>query len=288
MNRQGSAYIHAAIAVFLWSTVASVFKISLRHLDVPNLLFYSSIASTTVLFILLLFRGKLRLLRVQERRDFMRSAILGFLNPFSYYLILFKAYDLLPAQIAQPLNFTWAVMLVLLSIVILTQRIGIRSILGIAISYFGAFVIATRGDVSGLRFSNPTGVALAVGSAVIWSLFWIYNVKDTRDDVVKMFMNFAAGLIFISGALTATSSWMRPTFEGLTGAVYVGLFEMGVTYVLWLKALKLSRTTAQVSNLIYLAPFLSLILIHYLVGETIYLSTIVGLIFIVSGILFQK
>jgi drug/metabolite transporter (DMT)-like permease len=288
MSHQRSAYIYASIAVFFWSTVASAFKISLRHLDVPNLLFYSSIASTIVLFSILLAQGKLRLLTAQGGRDFLRSMILGFLNPFTYYLILFKAYDLLPAQEAQPLNFTWAIMLVLLSIVILKQRIGFGSILGILISYFGAFVIATRGDISGLRFSNPTGVALAVGSAVIWSLFWIYNVKDERDDVVKMFMNFAIGLLFVSIILIVTSRVVQPTIQGLTGAVYVGLFEMGVTFVLWLKALKLSRTTAQVSNLIYLAPFLSLVLIHYLVGETIRLSTIVGLVIIVSGILIQQ
>ncbi len=288
MSHQRSAYIYASIAVFFWSTVASAFKISLRHLDVPNLLFYSSIASTIVLFSILLAQGKLRLLTAQGGRDFLRSMILGFLNPFTYYLILFKAYDLLPAQEAQPLNFTWAIVLVLLSIVILKQRIGFGSILGILISYFGAFVIATRGDISGLRFSNPTGVALAVGSAVIWSLFWIYNVKDERDDVVKMFMNFGIGLLFVSIILIVTSRVVQPTIQGLTGAVYVGLFEMGVTFVLWLKALKLSRTTAQVSNLIYLAPFLSLVLIHYLVGETIRLSTIVGLVFIVSGILIQQ
>ena len=31
----------------------------------------------------------------------------GFLNPFLYYIILFKAYSLLPAQEALSLNYTW-------------------------------------------------------------------------------------------------------------------------------------------------------------------------------------
>ena len=42
---------------------------------------------------------------------------------------------------------------------------------------------------------------------------------------------------------------------------------MGVTFVLWMRALSLSRTTAQVSNLVYLAPFLSLVLINVIVGR---------------------
>ena len=76
-----------------------------------------------------------------------------------------------------------------------------------------------------------------------------------------------------------------PPVEGLIGAGYVGIFEMGLTFYFWLKALKLSETTAKVSILIYIMPFISLILIHFVVGETILLSSIAGLILIVSGIL---
>jgi drug/metabolite transporter (DMT)-like permease len=63
---------------------------------------------------------------------------------------------------------------------------------------------------------------------------------------------------------------------------------MGVTFTLWMMALKLSSTTAKVSNLIYLSPFISLILIHFFVGEVILLSTIIGLGLIVGGIVLQQ
>ncbi|NJK98814.1 MAG: EamA family transporter, partial [Bacteroidales bacterium] len=49
--------------------------------------------------------------------------MLGFLNPLLYYLVLFKAYSLLPAQIAQPLNYTWPLILVILSIIFLSKNI---------------------------------------------------------------------------------------------------------------------------------------------------------------------
>jgi drug/metabolite transporter (DMT)-like permease len=79
-----------------------------------------------------------------------------------------------------------------------------------------------------------------------------------------------------------------PGLKGILGAVYIGLFEMGVTFLLWLKALKLSKTTAHVANLIYLTPFLSLLVISIAVGEKILLSTVIGLVFIVGGIILQK
>jgi drug/metabolite transporter (DMT)-like permease len=289
MQKQKEAYIYASIAVFFWSTVASVFKISLRYFDVLQLLFYSTLTSVIVLFIVLCFQKKLSLLKALRKRDYVSSMILGFLNPFIYYIVLFKAYSLLPAQEAQPLNFTWSIMLVLLSIPLLRQSINIGSLLGILISYFGAFIIATRGDVSGFHFTNPAGVLLALGSALIWALFWIYNIRDKRDEVVKLFLNFSFGLIFISITVASSlSSTFTPNGFGIAGSVYVGIFEMGITFAIWLKALKLSRTTAQVSNLIYLAPFLSLVLIHYFVGETIFISSVIGLTFIVAGILIQN
>ena len=72
------------------------------------------------------------------------------------------------------------------------------------------------------------------------------------------------------------------------GVVYVGLFEMGITCAIWLKALKSPGRAAQVSNFIYLVPFLSLTEIHFIAGEKILLSTMVGLIFIISGTMLEQ
>jgi drug/metabolite transporter (DMT)-like permease len=175
-----------------------------------------------------------------------------------------------------------------LSIIILGQKIGARSILALFIGFIGVLIISTRGDILGLRFTNVIGVALALGSAVIWSLFWIYNVKDRRDETLKLFLNFSFGFMFILVATLIFSNVIVADINGILGSVYVGMFEMGITFVLWLKALSLSETTAKVSSLIYLVPFLSLVIIHFTVGEDILVSTIVGLVFIVAGIIIQQ
>ncbi len=101
-------------------------------------------------------------------------------------------------------------------------------------------------------------------------------------------MNFAFGTPVILIVSLFTAPQWTSVVRGLLGSVYIGLFEMGITYILWLKALSMSRTTAQVGNLIYLSPFLSLIIIQLVVGEQIAVSTILGLILIVSGIALQK
>jgi len=288
MVDQKKAYAYAIIVVLIWSTVASAFKISLRYLNYLQLLFYASLISLLILFIILIFQNKLSLLKTYSKKDYLHSAILGLLNPFLYYIVLFKAYSLLSAQQAVSLNYTWAIQIVLLSVPLLKQKIGFKSVLAIIISYVGVLIISTQGDILALRVTNLYGVLLALGSAVIWALFWIYNIKDKRDEVVKLFLNFLFGFIFILIAIVFSKRLIIPKIPGFTSAVYIGLFEMGITFVLWLKALKLSKTTAQVSNLIYLTPFLSLLIINIMIGEKILISTIIGLILIVMGIVMQQ
>lgn len=288
MHRQTKAYIYTGATILIWATVASAFKISLRYLNHLQLLFFASLFSLIIFFIILLSSKRLSLLRNSSKKDLFRSALLGFLNPFLYYLVLFKAYSLLPAQEAQPLNQTWAIVLSIMSIILLRQRITLLNISALFISFLGVIIVSTHGDIANLRFTDTLGVVLALGSAVIWALFWIYNVKDRRDVIAKLFLNFAFGVFFIFILLLITDNLSLPGMPGWIGAAYVGAFEMGITFVLWLRALNLSKTTAQVSNMIYLVPFLSLMVIHFTIGEKILSSTFIGLVFIVAGIILQR
>jgi len=288
MGKQKRAYLYASVAVLFWSTIASAFKISFRYIHILPLLFYASIVASIFLFLYLLSLKKLNLLKALSKKDYLHSALLGLLNPFLYYVILVNAYSILKAQEALTLNFIWPVMLVLLSIPLLHQRIRLRSILAIIISFIGVFIIATGGDILGFRFTSTAGVLLAVSSAGIWALFWIYNVKDKRDEAVRLFLNFTFGSAYIFLSMLLFAKVEIPNLTGFLGAAYIGLFEMGITFLVWLKALNLSRTTANIANLVYLAPFLSLVVISFAVGEKILFSTIIGLILIIGGIILQK
>ena len=283
-----TAYLYAMIAVLFWSTAACAFKLSLRYIDVLGLLLIASATSTLALLAHLLVTGRLPLLIKFKKRDYLISAGLGFLNPFLYYVVLLKAYSLLLAQEAQPLNFVWPLTLVLLSIPLLGQRIKLASIIAILVSFSGVVVIGTRGDVLGFRFSHPTGVALALSTTVVWSLYWIYNTKDTREETIRLFVNFAFASVPIFLVWLCFGSVASPSLPGLIGGIYIGLFEMGLAFLAWLKALRGAKTTAHVVSLIYLVPFLSLVLIALVLGETILPSTLVGLVLIIAGIILQK
>lgn len=284
MTQQNRATLYALATVLLWSTVASAFKLSLRHLEPPQLLLWASLASVVTLGGLLAVQGRLGVLFTYTRAQYRRSLLLGLLNPAAYYLVLFEAYDRLPAQVAQPLNYTWAITLALLSVPLLGQRLRLGDVAGGLVGYAGVVVISTRGDLLGLGFADPVGVGLALGSTVLWSLYWIGNTRDHRDPAAGLFLNFLFGLPFVLAWCALFSEVRLPGLPGLLGAAYVGAFEMGIAFVLWLQALRLAENTARVGNLVFLSPFLSLVFIRTLVGEEILPSTFAGLALIVAGL----
>lgn len=287
-KNQSKAYVFALLAVLLWSTVASAFKLTLAHLNALQLLLSASFFSLCVFSLAMIYQKKFPLLLTYSKKTYMQLALLGLINPFSYYLILFRAYELLPAQEAQPINYTWALTLTYLSVFILKQKISLYDGIAGILCYCGVLIISTHGDLWNVSFSSPKGVFLALFSTVLWSLYWIYTTKLHIDPLVGLFVNFLFGVpaIFIYALLT--SDPLVFDLYGVLGSLYIGVFEMGITFILWLQAMRLSTNTAKIANLIFISPFLSLLFISLLVGETILFSTFMGLVLIILGLLIQQ
>lgn len=287
LKDQRRATLFGLGAVAAWSTVATAFKLALKTLDVYQLLLVAVAVSLLSLTGVLAWQRRLGELAATPPRDRLRALGLGALNPFIYYLVLFVAYDRLPAQVAQPINFTWALTLSWLSIPLLGQKPRARDLWAGVVCYAGVFLIATGGSVAGFRTADPLGVGLALFTTVLWALYWIANTRSRLDPVVGLWWNFAGGLPLILVATLVMSDLHLDT-GGLLVATYVGAFEMGFTFVMWLTALRLAEVTARVANLIFLAPFLSLLLIHLVLGEHVRAATFGGLVLIVGGLMWQS
>lgn len=288
MNSERKAYLFAGLAVFFWSTVATAFKIALRELDHIQLIFYASGVAVIWLFLVLLVQKKVGKILQQTPRQWVKSLLTGAFNPVLYYLVLFKAYSLLPAQVAQPLNMIWPITLALLSVPFLHQKISWISLLALLVSFTGVLFISSQGGWNGFKNTNATGVFLALSSSVLWSLYWIFNVLDKRDPVLKLFLNFLFGFLFLIPVVHFFSDFRIHVGAGFYAMLYVGIFEVGLTYVLWLTAMNLTSSNAKIGNLVFFAPFLSLVFIHFLLNETIFITTFIGLLFIVGGVLMQQ
>jgi drug/metabolite transporter (DMT)-like permease len=290
LKKETLALSYGLTAVLLWSTVASAFKIGLGLTSVILLLTGASFFSLLVLAGVLLFRKEFSAAIYSLWRNRHASIKLGMLNPVLYYLILFEAYDRLPAQIAQPINYTWAIVLGLLAVPFLGRKVSRWDILGMFVAYGGVFLISVAGK--GLPGGvDSIGVVLALLSTLVWAAYWLFSVKDERPPILALFQNFfyALPVLLIIAYLTVTSlSSIDLSFNVLASMAYIGLFEMGFTFILWQAALQTTEYTSRISSLIFLSPFVSLFIINQLLGEPLQSLTFVGLGVIVVGLALQR
>ena len=273
--------IFLAVAVVLcWSTVATGFKLALQHLSVPQLLFASTLVSFLFFALVACFTG----IRKLNWKTIGRGVILGLINPFSYYLVLFAAYERLPAQIAQPLNYTHAIVTALLAIPLLKQRPTPRIWLGLIIGYLGVVILVTQGSFTDFSFDR-LGVTLALGSALLWGAYWVLTVRYAEDAVTLLLLAFATAMPCAAAFCLLFDSLPAFNLVNLGFALWLGVAEMGLAFLLWQRALKTATQVSLITPIAYLSPGLSLFFIHYILGEKVPLVTIFGLATLMAGIL---
>lgn len=280
MNSERQAVLLALGAVGLWSTVATGFKLGLSVMEPAQLLFAGSLISAIVFIIAALPSGwPRRHLHLKE------AALFGAINPLLYYLVLFEAYQRLPAQIAQPLNYTWAITLALLAIPLLGQRLSLRAGAGILLSYAGVLVLLSRGRFDAMPDLDWIGVALALFSTLLWAGYWLLNARSRTPAAAFMASSFVLATPVLGLYCLAGPGLPPLNPQTLMYGAWVGLIEMGITFLLWQRALRLTRHAGRIGQLIFLSPFLSLLLIDAVLEEAVHPASWVGLAVIVAGLL---
>ncbi|MGQ9818341.1 MAG: DMT family transporter [Candidatus Kapaibacteriales bacterium] len=287
MDQHSKSILFGLCAVVCWSTVAAAFKIALKSVDYLNLLFYTSLFTFLFYSITVFSTKRVKNILQIAKKDFLLSFLMAFLNPFLYYLVLFKSYSLLKAQEALSLNYTWAIILTLLISIFQKKKIRLLSYLSLLISFLGVLVILSKGKILTLQPSNSLGAFLAISSAFIWGCFWLLNSISKIDVITRMFYNFFFGTVFILLFHLLSGSLKFFPLTAFLPILYISFFEMGITFIVWNKALVITKNPAIINNSIYLSPLISIYFINIVLKEKIELSTFIGLILILAGILFQ-
>ena len=217
-------------------------------------------------------------------RQYIYAAALGCLNPFAYYIVLFEAYGRLPAHVAQPLNYTWAIVLALLAIPILKQRMSINTFIGITVSYAGIVCLITKGNWELEMGFNSLGIVLALGSSVLWATYWLVQARLKLPSVTIFLTGFGFAIPFLGLYCYFTVGLPSLTYSNVGYGLWIGLVEMGVTFLIWQRALAITLHAARVGQLIFLSPFCSFMLIYLVLGESIHISAIAALAMIIAGV----
>lgn len=289
MSDEAKAEASAGLAVLSWATVATAFKVALRYLTHFELLLVASSTSLLLFAFIMTFQHRWKVLAKTGLRDIGYFALLGLLNPVLYYWVLFKSYSLLPAQIAQPINYMWPVLLTVLLAIFTHRPIPGYKYIGLAASLCGVVLISAGSGKIGHFHISGAGISFAALSAVLWAVYWMVSNRKKKhtDTVVSLFLCFLSGTVylFVMAAFTGVHA-LTPT--GLLSGMYVGCFEMGIPFVAFGYAIRKTANPALINQMCYLAPFMSLFFIAVVLHEPVVMTTYIGLGLIVAGIVFNR
>lgn len=279
-------YLFAGISILSWASTAAVGTLMMDSLSESALVFYNSLTATIFLLILVTVTGRLPMLRTLRPKALLSLSALGILGMFLMSSFFYYGLARLDAQQAYIINYLWPILIVVFSWLILRQPMTARTCFALLLSFFGVIIVATEGKLTSLGGVDLSGVVSCLLGACCYALFAVFNTQVKCDKFVAMLVYYGAttlvSLLFL--AIREPIPVLSAAQWG--GTIWLGMVTSGLAYTTW--ALAMDRgDTAKLSNLAYLTPFLSLVYIFFLLHEPILLSSYLGLVFILAGVLLQ-
>lgn len=284
MSNTTKGYLYLAACIVCWAFIPIASKEILKDLDNIQMLFYSTIISTLVLFLFVFLQKKIKLIFRYTKSDFFYMMLIGFVGIYFNYLMLYKAFSVADPVTVFILNYTWPVFLFVISIFVFKEKVTLRKIISILISFFGIVIIIAKGNITQINLQNVSGDFFALLAALSAAVYSVIGKKKNFEKTTSVFWYFLFVLIFIIPTLFIFSKVKIPSSNTWFWLFINGIFINGVSFIFWFKALEYLKTHI-ISSGIYLTPFLSLIYLNLFLGQKIYLSAVVGLVFIALGII---
>lgn len=276
----------ALLAVFLWSTLSPVTKIVLN--TIPNMEALCIGSLVAFLFLLLLngYTKKLLIIREWKAQDYLWVCGMGFVGLFLYYAFYYYGIRVMTAQDACIINYLWPLMIVVFSVFILKEKMNVKKLLAVLLSFAGVVMVATKGNIANIDMTNLKGILSCVAAAVCYGLFSVYNKKKAYDQNVGMMFFFGVAALASGVVSILTEEIQTLNRIQLAGSLWIGVFVNAIAYLAWGIALN-NGETAKISNLAYITPFLSMLVSFVLLEEPLSLWSFGGLVLIVAGIFIQ-
>ena len=278
-------YLYAGTSILLWSTVATTTKILLGGLNNLQVLWISSFLAGAFLLLVNIFNGKIKKLKAYKAKDYIVSILVGIPSTFFYYMFYYAGADLLPASQAFIINYLWPVMSIVFACIILKEKVTVRKVVAVLISFCGVAVVVS-GDLVNFNPNMLTGAMCCVLGAVSYGVFTALSQKVKYDKSNINMLSYFASFILTSIINFVKDDLFIPGGLELLGFVWNAVFTMAIANTVWVCALA-KGNTAKISNLAYITPFLSLVWTCLILKETLTISSLAGLVIIVLGIIIQ-
>jgi len=251
-ERSTSPVLFVLIAVFLWSTGGLFIKST--TIDAYQVTFFRSLfAAVTVLIV--------------TRKSGLKIDLFGIFTSVIYALLLFLfvwATKKTTAANAIFLQYTAPIYILILGPFIIGEKFRLRDLVTVVIVLAGMSLFF----VGELRFEDYQGNAAALLSGIFLGLY-IMLLRHPRAEgfnpaIAVIYGNFLLALMNAPAGISAIPSM---TFMDWFAVVFLGVFQIGISYILFIKGVRGGTRPLDASLIGFIEPLLNPVWVFIFVGE---------------------
>lgn len=270
-------YLYAMGAILCWASLPVATGSGLAGLTTEELMFYSFSSSALFLYAMKSLREKS--FKISFPR--IRISLLGIWGIFVYHYVYYQALDHSSLTEGAILTTTWSFWIVIFSSLLTFRRLNFRILLTALAGMVGIVLVMTAGKGLSFRSEYLPGYLLALFCGLIWSSFSVAlgTMKQEKDSMTE-FTILAALLSLV--LFLSTMPHPVPSPKAFLSAVYLGVIPLGLSFVLWNKALR-GGNLVVVGYLSYLTTPLAVLLVSLIHKGEIKLQVLAGMFVIIAA-----
>lgn len=283
--RQYNYLIYAFLCVLIWSFIPIVSRFGQNGLDSFQFLFWSNLISAISVICVALFSGyRPAKLFILSRKTLSKVFVLGFLDCL-FYLLLYYGYSIENGIAVLVIQYSWPLIIILLSVILLKDRLAGRQIVGVIIGFIAVIITFTKGHLTQLQVENPIALLLVFSGAFCFALMSVFSRRYSIDPYISTVWLFIFSTLTSLVLLLMFSKMKLPSEGAFWPTMINGILINGVSYILWFKAMNTGHS-AKIASIVFLSPVLSVLWLVMILSDPFEIAYIVGiLLVIISGVL---
>ncbi len=218
------------------------------------------------------------------KKDWPLLILNGIFGIIGYNLILYSALEYTSSTNASLVAAMNPAVIVVVSVILLKERLSKLQLLGFIVSLAGVVVILTQGQISRiLSFDFNKGDLLMVGAIIVWTLYSIIGKRLTLPPISATAVSTLFAMVLLAPfAFSQGFPLTELSPLALSGIVYFVLFPSVGSFIFWNIAVR-EIGASQSGIFLNLIPVFTAI-ISILVGEMITIIQVVGGLFVFIGV----
>ncbi len=280
MNLKDNFHPYAAVTIVFWSLAYVLTRLALQYFSVFSLGFLRYFIAACTLLIVAVFTK----MKIPHRVDLPWFITAGFVGFFLYMIAFNQGQATVTAATGSIVIAAVPVITALFAHFLYRERLRTYQWVATLIEFIGVAVLTLMNGI----FSINKGLLWIFLAALALSAYNLLQRKLTKTYTALQASTYSIFFGTLMLAIFSPTSIRQISHAPAVQFVYLailGVCSSAIAYVSWSKAFSKAKNTSQVSNYMFITPFLTSVLGFIIVGEVPDRATLCGGGIILFGVL---